>query len=331
MKTLEHIILTKRAETVLSPFYAIIIMMPPPQRRQPPPRRRSLLGLLRPQRTESLPIQQNDEPIKHRVVQRRRSISLTTSLLASYSRGGGGGKATASAEDEELSVTTSSTCTSYLTASTTTTTTTSVKKSVRFAGKDKNVYYENEQLCLEECQELWIYREEYQKLQRSLQFLSTGLERAEKFAADNPSSYTNVLLYVYALCSDQTRAACHGSINRRNENPALILSQDEMQELTQRLRLSSNRLGLERRIIPQFRQERYSQRREMLQQIQQIQSLHNNNNSSSISHRKGGNNNNNTNNTAACTAVHIRQACESISRPSRLFSLHMAHALAATL
>jgi hypothetical protein len=288
-----------------------------PLPRQPPPRRRSLLGLLRPQLIDySLPQQNADEPIKARVVHRRRSISLTTSLLSSNtsSAGGGGRKAT---EDEDLSVTTSSTFTSNVTTSSTTVTTANtIKKSVRFASKDKNEYYDNTQLCLEECQELWICRDEYKKLQRSLQFLSTGLERAEKFAADNPSSYTNVLLYLYALCGDQNRACRSGS--SRTENPALILSQDEMQELTQRLRLSSNRLGLERRIIPQFRQERNAQRRQMLQQIQQIQSLHHKN-----SNRKGSNN--------AKAAAHMRQACESISRPSRLFSLHMAHALAATL
>jgi hypothetical protein len=283
---------------------------PSPQRK-PPPRRRSLLGLLRPQRTDSI---QQDEPVKSRSLQRRRSIAVTTSLYR------GGGKAGFS-EDEELSVTTAATCTSNLTSSTTSTTTKTTKKSVRFASKDKNVYYNNEQLCLEECQELWISRGEYQKLQASLQFLSAGLERAEKFAADNPSSYTNVLLYVYALCSDQTRAcnssgssARAGCGNSNHGMAAIILKEDEMQELTQRLRLSSNRLGLERRVIPQFRKERFTLRRQMLQQIQQIQS--------SSHHKKGHN---------AVVATHIRQVCESISRPSRLFSLHMAHALAATV
>jgi hypothetical protein len=116
----------------------------------------------------------------------------------------------------------------------------------------------------EECVELWFSRDDLKAFDDSTRFLAVGLARAEESCAHNATSYTNILLDIYQAC-------CNTKLEPMGEE-ASILSPQERHDFILRLKLSSSRLGLEKKIVRQIGQDRNNRRRKMLKRINKIQS-----------------------------------------------------------
>jgi hypothetical protein len=189
-------------------------------------------------------------------------------------------------------------------------------KMVRFANQDMNGYFDNEQMFEDECRGLWLSNDDLRIMQESVEVLVENSERADdELSARNVASYTKILLAVYGRCTEYnmetfttTATTVDDSITPSNLG---VLTDNELHELAKRLKVYSSRLGMERRIVPEFRQVLIEQKLHMLEQIRKIQ--------------------NNNVDMQQNNAEQIRQACERISQPSRLFYLSLAQAHAASL
>jgi hypothetical protein len=188
------------------------------------------------------------------------------------------------------------------------------KKSVRF-NQDANEFYSNTRICKEECAELWYSAAEYRHFKATIKFLAQEINNYEVKSAD-PFSYQRIVLRTYEACrqsSNSSNANCNDS-----SSSSSVLTSMEEQHLKRWLQGSPMRCGLEFVAIQDLGRGRHSRRQNILQVVMDFQ------NEMDRSVDDG----NSSPDTTTDPAQYLREACEAVSRPSRMFARHLAQAAA---
>jgi hypothetical protein len=193
------------------------------------------------------------------------------------------------------------------------------KKGITFAEYD-NKYYTNTKMCQDGIQSLWYSPKQIKKFRNKAKAKAgeiASLEKCDKKKKkkkkSTSSSYTGLLAKTFQNCCQ-----CN------SETDESVLTLSERKKLTKRMRGSPKRLGLERLVFPM---NRFETRKQLLEAIISIQ------NSKPVFTDKTNNNNRPAGQgqhrqlMVCSSAEQIRQVCESLSRPYRLFSRHLAQAL----
>jgi hypothetical protein len=169
-------------------------------------------------------------------------------------------------------------------------------KSVRF-NSDDNQEYENKDICKEDTEDLWYSNADYKRFKSHTHALAKEVLKSE---ARNraPFSYERVMLRTYEVCS--------GHIN---EPQGSVLTSDERRHMVRWAEVATSRLGLEKWAIKSLGRERAIRRVELVDIVLDFQSI------------------GNMDGLDEC----IREHCERISRPSRLFAREVALAQAAVI
>lgn len=199
------------------------------------------------------------------------------------------------AEDDERSVaSTVSTASSYSTVSDN-----STSKGVRF-NLSENKEYHNTQVYSDECAEQWYSALDYKRFRAHTSSLAKEVAKAE---ARNraPFSYQRVMVRTYEVCTSAVF-----------EPKGSILTVDERKHMNRWAEIAPSRLGLEKWAIKSIGQDRSVRRNEIVDVVLDMQE-------SFVGQ-----------DVADCDVL-IQQACERVSRPSRLFARTVADAQAVAL
>lgn len=195
--------------------------------------------------------------------------------------------------DDDQSISTTGTAASSST--TNTTKSSSSKKSVRFNLNDTQ-FYANQQLCKEECADLWYTAGEY----RCFKSVTVALAReVTKTEAKNRAvfSYERVMMRAYEVCKASP-----------SETYASPLSPDDRRHLRRWAEVAPSRLGLEKWAVRPMNRDRSARRSQLYDAVLDLQDSLKDDDA-----------------LQEC----LRRHSERISLPSRLFARCMADAQAA--
>jgi hypothetical protein len=164
----------------------------------------------------------------------------------------------------------------------------------------KNETYSNTQICKEDCIEFWYNGSDYRDFKTYNRSLVRHISKHEQMNR-NPSLYQRTLLRTYKACLDCTSDSTLGGS---------VLTTTEERQLRRVMQLSTPRLGLERSSIRAIHRDGSYRRQNIVQAVMEIQDEME---------------------QLICKDVraqYLRQACESISRPSCIFARQLAQAQA---
>jgi hypothetical protein len=190
-------------------------------------------------------------------------------------------------------------------------TTTTTKKSVCF-DESRNEAFDNTQICREECEEFWYTAQDFGQFKESTYLYADTVRASEKHCGGGPCSYERVIKRVYLACCGQEEQATQDSSDTASCDE-LLLPLSLSRNLNRWMSSSSavNRLGMERLIVRQIRKDRSERRKQVVRAVLEIQALeHMNQVVYNYTH----------------VSEQMRLASQSLSRPSRLFSMCMAQA-----
>jgi hypothetical protein len=194
-----------------------------------------------------------------------------------------------------------------------------VRKNVRF-NECANEFFGNTQICSEDCVKLWYSGDEYLAFKATAKFLASQIsqyeqkqQRQESTADDdNAYSYQRILLRTHEACRQWSSEEYSRSMDEGGSSSSpTVLTAMEDKHLRRWLQGSPMRLGLERYAIRDLGRDRYFRRKNLVQTILHLQNefyIHN----IPITPDE----------RTECLSL----ASMAISRPSRLFSSHMAQA-----
>jgi hypothetical protein len=187
------------------------------------------------------------------------------------------------------------------------------KKRVRFSALD-NKFHDNTVIDKEDCKDLWYQAPDYKHFKGATKYLAREIAQSEPLnRSSSPYSYHRVLKRTYKACVtydpfDETASAI-----------CSVLTATEEKRLSDWMQVSTSRLGLERMAIRELAVDRSMRRQEMVETVLEMQEE-----AMEERHLSG------CDFDADAQAEMMRQACEEISRPSRLFAQCLAQGQAAT-
>jgi hypothetical protein len=204
------------------------------------------------------------------------------------------------------------------------------KKSVGFDER-RNVAYDNAQICHEDTLEFWYSPQDYCRFKESTllygEAMVLAIERQQQgyggAAAGGCNSYERVVKRVHMACCQQA-AATTGDGDESSDDNDQQLSLPLARQLNRWMSNSTavNRLGMERLLVRQIRKERSKRRKDVVRAVLEIQDEQEQLATNNWNHQC-------TNNDYDNVAERMRQASQSLSLPSRLFSRHLAQAASA--
>jgi hypothetical protein len=187
----------------------------------------------------------------------------------------------------------------------------SSKKSVRF-NQTASEFYSNTVICKEDCADLWYNAAEYRHFKATIKFLAQEINDYENKSAD-PYSYQRIVLRTHEACCRQHSSSCSSSGSCSSVTSSSVLTSMEEQHLKRWLQGSPMRCGLEFVAILDLARGRYARRQNLLQVVMDFQ------NEMDTTSSEDENSNGER-------AEYLREACEAVSRPSRMFARQLAQA-----
>jgi hypothetical protein len=188
------------------------------------------------------------------------------------------------------------------------------KKSVRF-NQVANKLYTNTQICKEDTAALWYNAAEYRHFKATIKFLAQEINNYENKSPD-PFSYQRIVLRTYEACRTSSSANSTNNVNHHDNSSSVLTSMEE-QHLKRWLQGSPMRCGLEFVAILDLARGRLARRQNLHQVIMDFQNQMMDVTSSESSSTKPH---------ASDDDEYLREACEAVSRPSRMFARQLAHA-----
>jgi hypothetical protein len=199
--------------------------------------------------------------------------------------------------------------------STNATTSSNNKKSVHF-DEARNESYGNTLFCKEDTLDLWYTTEDHTRFKAANNDLAKEIMRSERGNNHHSTvySYQRVMQRVYDACclvEQEQQAAYDGSED--DASCCSLLSSDESKHLQQWLNCATSRIGLERKSVRSIARDRHYRRKAIYNLVLEMGTmtlplLQDNNDAKTES---------------------LCQACQALSRPSRLFAHQLALAQAA--
>jgi hypothetical protein len=194
-----------------------------------------------------------------------------------------------------------------------------VRKSVRF-NECANELFSNTQICSEDCEELWYSGDEYVAFKATAKFMASQIAQHEQEQEKtDPFSYKRILLRTHEACrqscplEDSSSSSSSISSLFLSSNSQSVLTLLEEKHLRRWMQGAPMRLGLERYAVKDLGRDRYFRRKNLVQTVLHLQSEWHIHNIPITPDEQ-----------AECLSL----ASQSISRPSKLFSRHLAQAQA---
>eukprot|EP00522_Entomoneis_paludosa_P015807 CAMPEP_0172453110 /NCGR_PEP_ID=MMETSP1065-20121228/10570_1 /TAXON_ID=265537 /ORGANISM="Amphiprora paludosa, Strain CCMP125" /LENGTH=215 /DNA_ID=CAMNT_0013205279 /DNA_START=85 /DNA_END=732 /DNA_ORIENTATION=- len=175
--------------------------------------------------------------------------------------------------------------------------TTRPRRSVRFAMFDTQAY-DNTQMYKEDCRDLWYTSADYKSFKANNTNNAKDIIRMDLERRQDPKAFPNVMNRIYDAC-------CSAAMNNNN-NISDIDSQDA-NCLADWLSVSYGRIGLERMCVRAIRNDKFPRRHELVDTVLEIQQ-------EMMGHDEDQ------------KAQFMALAAQQITRPSRLFAVHLARA-----
>jgi hypothetical protein len=192
------------------------------------------------------------------------------------------------------------------------------RKNVRF-NECANELFSNTQLCSEDCEELWYSGDEYVAFKATAKFMASQIAQHEQEQEKlDPFSYKRILLRTHEACRqscplEDSSSSTSTSSLFFGSNSQSVLTLLEEKHLRRWMQGAPMRLGLERYAIKDLGRDRYYRRKNLVQTVLHLQSEWHVHNIPITPEEQ-----------AECLSL----ASQSISRPSKLFSRHLAQAQA---
>ena len=176
------------------------------------------------------------------------------------------------------------------------------RKRVSFA-LNRNKEYANSTMTEDDCRTLWHTPYDFKKMKEHTNTFAKQAMKQDKARSDDQKSYSNIILRVYdQCCKVESEPQCN------------VLSNEDSRDLVYLVGKANSRTGLERVIVRDLAYDKRYRRNEIVRAVLKIQRQ-------SI--------NPDVINGPVNELMHL--ACETISRPSRLFARQLAQALEETL
>jgi hypothetical protein len=171
------------------------------------------------------------------------------------------------------------------------------KKRVTFDMKH-NKEYNNVNCCKEDYKDLWYTRLEYRQFKVATYYMAKEIAKSE---ASNkaPFSYHRIMTRTYQVCCEAVE-----------ERDTSLLSYHERRHLTRWAEVATSRLGLERWSVKSIQADKSDRRKELVELVMDLQNLPL------------------PEDESMPRDEFIRQSCERLTRPSRLFARCLAEAQA---
>lgn len=204
------------------------------------------------------------------------------------------------------------------------------KKTVRFNTYANQAYDNTQMIDKQDCKRLWYTARDYKDFKSANKMLVAQIARSEQrrqSACPFSLSYQDILYRTYEACCiyplthpvdeahiDESTAFCGAT--EICTDPIVLEDKTDEEQLRQWLAIATARLGLERSAVRDIARDRYYRYKDLVRNVLEIQTQWDHHDDEVVTMRDP-------------RAEYLRQACQSITRPSRLFARQLARAQAA--